>query len=125
MTRMKERQKEEEYKQHKEQEENKIRQCKREGGNIITRRLRNWSSCRVIEGKKVMCGLGEKCKNMRQICARRIKVMDGRMDGWMDGWMDRWMEGWIDGWKDGWMDGWLDGWIDGWVDGWMDGWMDG
>jgi hypothetical protein len=28
-----------------------------------------------------MCGLGEQCKNLWNICVRRIKVIDGWMDG--------------------------------------------
>jgi hypothetical protein len=43
---MKERQMEEEYMQHKEQEKNMIKQCERNGGNNITRRLRN---CSIVE----------------------------------------------------------------------------
>jgi hypothetical protein len=61
---MKERQKEEEYMQHKEQEENIIKQCERKGGNIITRRMRNCSSCRMIEGNKSdvwIMGTMQKC----------------------------------------------------------------
>jgi hypothetical protein len=49
---MNERQKEEEYMQHKEQEENMIRQCKGKEGNIITWRVRNLSSQRMVEGNK-------------------------------------------------------------------------
>jgi hypothetical protein len=45
MTRMRERQREEEYIPHNEQEGNMIRQCKRKGG----RKQRKYGSCRMIK----------------------------------------------------------------------------
>lgn len=70
--------------QQKWQEESMIWQSKRKEGNLITWKLRNWSSCKMIEGNKsdvwirgTMYGLGEQCNNMWKICVRRIKVMDG------------------------------------------------
>jgi hypothetical protein len=62
------------------QEENMIRQCKRKGGNIITRRLRNWSSCRKIEGNKSDVWIrGTMQKHVENLCKKN------QSSGWMDG----------------------------------------